>query len=214
MVGENTTLPTEFGYFLDRTWRMHPQLCGPVSRLRYDGRLRSNETVTLARELESMPPGVHGIPVSHHGNSTESAEEAREIVRRVRGLLGLPWHQGALTRPLHPHDILVVTPYDAQVARIATLLSRARIEDVLVGTADRMAGREAAVVLISMATSAPADAPHGIDTLLSRHWLTTAISRALWTALIVHSPLLTEYLPDTPDRLDDLAAFLQLTQPA
>ncbi|WP_319944933.1 bifunctional RecB family nuclease/DEAD/DEAH box helicase [Nocardia macrotermitis] len=210
LLGELPTLPIEFGYFLDRTWRMHPQLCGPVSRLRYAGRLRSSETVTLARDLEGVPPGVRIEPIEHHGNSTESAEEAREIVRRVRALLGLPWHQGAMTRRLHPHDILVVTPYHAQVARIRTLLSRARIEDVLVGTPERLAGREAAVVLISMTTSSPADAPHGIQTLLSRHWITTAVARAMWTAVIVHSALLTEYLPETPEELTDLAVFLRL----
>ncbi|MFJ4652294.1 AAA domain-containing protein [Nocardia sp. NPDC088792] len=210
VVGAHRTLPAGYGYFLDRTWRMHPRMSGPVSRLRYDNRLRSNETVTLARELDGIPPGVRTVTVEHHGNSTESAEEAREIVRQVRTLLGLPWHTGAVTRRLHPHDILVVAPYHAQVARIRTLLSRARIEDVLVGTPDHFQGREAAVVLVSMTTSAPKDAPHGIAPLLSRHWLTSAISRAMWSAVIVRSPLLTEYLPATTAELSDLAAVLQL----
>ncbi|WP_408639239.1 bifunctional RecB family nuclease/DEAD/DEAH box helicase [Nocardia yamanashiensis] len=210
IVGAHRTLPAAYGYFLDRTWRMHPRMSGPVSRLRYDNRLRSNETVTLARELEGITPGVRTVPVEHHGNSTESAEEAREIVRQVRTLLGLSWHTGAVTRRLHPHDILVVAPYHAQVARIRTLLSRARIEDVLVGTADHFQGREAAVVLVSMTTSAPKDAPHGVGKLLSRHWLTSAISRAMWAAIIVRSPLLTEYLPATATELSDLAAVLQL----
>ncbi|GAB4588552.1 bifunctional RecB family nuclease/DEAD/DEAH box helicase [Nocardia sp. IFM 10818] len=210
LVGPHRTLPAAYGYFLDRTWRMHPRMSGPVSRLRYDNRLRSNETVTLARELDGVPPGVRTVTVEHHGNSTESAEEAREIVRQVRTLLGLPWQTGAVTRRLHPHDILVVAPYHAQVARIRTLLSRARIEDVLVGTADHFQGREAAVVLVSMTTSAPEDAPHGIGTLLSRHWLTSAISRAMWAAVIVRSPLLTEYLPATMAEVSDLAAVLQL----
>ncbi|WP_309231404.1 AAA domain-containing protein [Nocardia sp. SYP-A9097] len=210
LVGAHRTLPATFGYFLDRTWRMHPRVCGPVSRLRYENRLRSNETVTLARELEGIAPGIRTVTIEHHGNSTESAEEAREIVRQVRNLLGLPWQTGAVTRRLHPHDILVVAPYHAQVARIRTLLSRARIEDVLVGTADHFQGREAAVVLVSMATSAPKDAPHGIGALLSRHWLTSAISRAMWSAIIVRSPLLTEFLPTTAAELSDLAAVLQL----
>lgn len=210
LLGAHRTLPAAHGYFLDRTWRMHPRMCGPISRLRYDNRLRSNETVTLARELDGIPPGVQTIAVEHHGNGTESAEEAREIVRQVRTLLGLPWHTGAVTRRLHPHDILVVAPYHAQVARIRTLLSRARIEDVLVGTPDHFQGREAAVVLVSMTTSAPDNAPHGIGSLLSRYWLTAAISRAMWSAIIVRSPLLTEYLPATSAELHDLAAVLQL----
>ncbi|MFI6868685.1 AAA domain-containing protein [Nocardia sp. NPDC050406] len=210
LVGPHRTLPADYGYFLDRTWRMHPRMCGPVSRLRYDNRLRSNETVTLARELDGVPPGVRTITVEHHNNATESAEEAREVVRQVRTLLGLPWHTGAVTRRLHPHDILVVAPYHAQVARIRTLLSRARIEDVLVGTPDHFQGREAAVVLVSMTTSAPKDAPHGVAPLVSRHWLTSAISRAMWSAMIIRSPLLTEYLPTGTAELADLAAFLQL----
>ncbi|MFE4458764.1 AAA domain-containing protein [Nocardia tengchongensis] len=210
LLGPHRTLPAAYGYFLDRTWRMHPRVSGPVSRLRYDNRLRSNETVTLARELDGIPPGVRTVAVEHHGNGTESAEEAREIVRQVRTLLGLPWHTGAVTRRLHPHDILVVAPYHAQVARIRTLLSRAKIEDVLVGTPDHFQGREAAVVLVSMTTSAPEDAPHGIGSLLSRHWLTSAISRAMWSAIIVRSPLLTEFLPATSTELSDLAAVLQL----
>ncbi|WP_228807255.1 AAA domain-containing protein [Nocardia otitidiscaviarum] len=210
LIGPHRTLPAEYGYFLDRTWRMHPRMCGPVSRLRYDNRLRANETVTLARELDGVAPGIRTVTVEHHGNAAESAEEAREIVRQVRTLLGLPWHTGAVTRRLHPHDILVVAPYHAQVARIRTSLSRARIEDVLVGTPDHFQGREAAVVLVSMTTSAPKDAPHGVAPLLSRHWLTSAISRAMWAAVIVRSPLLTEYLPSGTAELSDLAAFLQL----
>ncbi|MBO0852869.1 MAG: hypothetical protein J2P18_03795 [Nocardia sp.] len=211
LVGENVTLPADFGYFLERTWRMHPSLCDTVSTLRYGKRLRSNETITLARELDDVAPGVRAVAVEHYGNSIESAEEAQEIVRQVRTLLGRTWRQGASSRPLHPHDILVVTPYHRQVARIRAQLSRARIEDVVVGTPDRLRGREAAVVLISMTTSTPGQAPHGIAALLSRHWLTGAISRAMWAVIIVASPLLPAHLPETADRLPDLAAYLELT---
>ncbi|MFD4180040.1 TM0106 family RecB-like putative nuclease, partial [Rhodococcus sp. NPDC058514] len=44
-------LPPELGYFLDRTWRMHPAVCEAVSVLSYDGLLRSQESVTAARSL-------------------------------------------------------------------------------------------------------------------------------------------------------------------
>ncbi|MBF6208374.1 hypothetical protein IU483_30525 [Streptomyces gardneri] len=203
------TLPAERGYFLDRTWRMHPAVCDPVSRLYYDGRLRANETVTLARRLDGEEPGVQTVLVEHYGNATESPAEAREVVRRVRALLGMSWTIGATTRRLHPHDIFVVAPYAAQVGRIRTLLARAKIEDVLVGTPDRFRGREAAVVLLSMATSSPADAPYGMPSLLSRS-SSHVLCRAMWKAIVIRSPLLTEYLPGTPDELTDLAAFLRL----
>ncbi|WP_330228740.1 AAA domain-containing protein [Nocardia sp. NBC_00508] len=204
------TLPAERGYFLDRTWRMHPAVCEPISRLYYDGRLRSNETVTLARHLDAEEPGVHTVLVDHYGNATTSPAEAREVVRRVRALLGMSWTIGATTRRLHPHDIFVIAPYAAQVARIRTMLARAKIEDVLVGTPDRFRGREAAVVLLSMTTSSPADAPYGMPSLLSRGLIRAALCRAMWRAIIIRSPLLTEYLPATVEELADLGAFLRL----
>ncbi|MEU7768562.1 AAA domain-containing protein [Nocardia sp. NPDC049190] len=204
------TLPAARGYFLDRTWRMHPAVCEPISRLYYDGRLRANETITLARQLDGEEPGVHTVLVDHHGNSTESVAEAREVVRRVRTLLGMSWTIGTTTRRLHPHDIFVVAPYAAQVGQIQTLLARAKIEDVLVGTPDRFRGREAAVVLLSMTTSSPADAPYGMPFLLSRGLILAAMCRAMWKAVIIRSPLLTEYLPAIPDEVADLAGFLRL----
>ncbi|MFE3444652.1 AAA domain-containing protein [Nocardia sp. NPDC059180] len=207
--GEDT-LPAERGYFLDRTWRMHPQVAEPISRLYYDGRLRASDTVTLARRLAGTEPGIGTVLVDHHGNSTESVAEAREVVRRVRALLGLPWTIGATTRRLHPHDIFVVTPYRAQVARISTLLARAKIDDVLVGTPELFRGREAAVVIVSMATSSPADAPHGLPLLMSRTLVQGALCRALWQAIIIRSPLLTEYLPGSPEELTELSRFLRL----
>jgi uncharacterized protein len=91
------------------------------------------------------------------------------------------------------------------------MLARTKIEDVLVGTADRFRGREAAVVLLSMTTSSPADAPYGMPFLLSRSLVQAALCRAMWKAFIIRSPLLTEYLPATPDDLSDLARFLRLS---
>ncbi|WP_239476475.1 bifunctional RecB family nuclease/DEAD/DEAH box helicase [Nocardia arizonensis] len=211
LVDAGGTLPVDRGYFLDRTWRMHPRICDPISRLRYDDRLRANETVTSARHLDGVPPGIETVLVDHRGNTTESEAEAREVVRRVRALLGATWSTGALTRRLHPHDIFVVAPYGAQVTRIRTLLARAKIEDVLVGTPDRFRGREAAVVLVSLATSTPADAPYGVSALVSGDLIHAAVCRAMWKAVIIRSRLLTEYLPPTPEGVAELAAFLELT---
>ncbi|MFD3506270.1 AAA domain-containing protein [Nocardia sp. NPDC058666] len=204
------TLPAERGYFLDRTWRMHPAICAPVSGSCYDGRLRADETITLQRDLAGIAPGVSTVLVEHRGSATESDAEAREVVRRVRALLGETWTSDGRTHKLHPHDVFVVAPYAAQVARIRTLLARAKIEDVLVGTPDRFRGREAAVVLLSMTTSTPADAPFGMRPLLSRTVIHATLCRAMWKVIVIRSPLLTEYLPETVEELGDLAGFLRL----
>ncbi|MFF2088314.1 AAA domain-containing protein [Nocardia sp. NPDC058176] len=204
------TLPAERGYFLDRTWRMHPALCEPVSASCYGGRLRAAESTTRARDLAGISPGVSTVLVEHRGSATESDAEAREVVRRVRALLGQTWTADGRAHKLHPHDVFVVAPYAAQVARIRTLLARAKIEDVLVGTPDRFRGREAAVVLLSMTTSTPADAPFGMRPLLSRTVIHATLCRAMWKAIVIRSPLLTEYLPDTPEELAALVGFLRL----
>src|SRR5271163_2865937 len=58
LVENHRTLPAERGYFLDRTHRMHPAVCAPVSALAYEGRLQSHDDITAARRLDGYPPGV------------------------------------------------------------------------------------------------------------------------------------------------------------
>lgn len=203
-------LPAHRGYFLDRTRRLHPSVSEPISHLYYDGRLRSEIAGTATDEPDVAEPGISTVPVPHHGNSTVSDAEAREVVRQVRILLGRSWISGASSERLRPHDIFVVTPYRAQANRVRTLLAQARIEDVLVGTPELFRGREAAVVLLSMATSTPDDAPDGMTSLISRRLVHDALCRARWKAIVIRSPLLTEYLPDTPEGLTELARFIRL----
>lgn len=204
-------LPAHRGYFLDRTRRSHPRVSEPISRLYYDGRLRAETTAAVPCEPDTAEPGISTVLVPHHGNSTVCDAEAREVVRQVRMLLGHFWISGSSSERLRPHDIFVVTPHRAQANRIRTLLANARIEDVLVGTPDLFRGREAAVVLLSVTTSAPDDAPGGMAPLISRTLVHDALCRARWKAVVIRSPLLTEYLPDTPEGLSELARFIQLT---
>ncbi|MFC8047782.1 AAA domain-containing protein [Nocardia sp. NPDC057353] len=209
-IGPHRTVPAATGYLLDRTWRLHPAVCAPLSALWYDGRLGAAATVTGGRELDVVPPGIETVLIPHRGHSTVCEPEAREVVRRVRTLLTGAWTSGGSTRRLHPHDIFVVAPYGPQVALIRTLLERARIDDVLVGTPERFRGREAAVVLVSATVSAPVDAPDAVRALVAARMLRGALGRALWHATIIRSPLLTEYLPADPAELAELSALLRL----
>ncbi|MFC6259238.1 DEAD/DEAH box helicase, partial [Kocuria oceani] len=81
------TLPAEYGYFLDRTWRMHPELCEPVSELSYAGRLGSAPAASR-RELSGVAPGLRTCYVEHTGNRTASPEEARQVVALAREFVG------------------------------------------------------------------------------------------------------------------------------
>lgn len=203
------TLPDELGYFLPTTWRMHPDLCRAVSELSHEGRLTAAPDAA-ARRLENVAPGVRGVPVPHTGNTVRSVEEAAAVVAQVGSFVGPAWYDGHSTRPLTAADVLVVAAYNAQVWAIRHALDAAGFRDTQVGTVDKFQGKEAPVVLVSMAASSPQDVPRGMEFLLDRNRLNVAISRGQWCARIIHSPALTDYLPTRPDQLENLGAFLRL----
>ncbi len=97
------------------------------------------------------------------------------------------WTRNGGSRPLTPADVLVVAPYNAHVNRLADALSA---RGVRVGTVDKFQGQEAPVVIYSMASSSPNDAPRGMEFLYSLNRLNVATSRARCAAFVVASPRL------------------------
>jgi predicted RecB family nuclease len=211
LVDGQRTLPDERGYFLDRSYRMHPAVCAAVSELSYEGRLHSVTERTAARRLAGYQPGVRVLSVRHQGNSIESPEEADTILAEIRRLLGSSWTDEHGTRPLAASDVLVLAPYNAQVSLVRQRLTSADLGAVRVGTVDKFQGGQAPVVFISMTASSVDEVPRGISFLLNRNRLNVAVSRAQYAAVIVRSELLTEYLPTTPAGLLELGGFLALT---
>ena len=212
-------MPPDLGYFLATTWRLHPALTRPVSELAYAGRLRAEETVTSARTLDGVPPGLHVRLVDHRDNSTHSVEEAEAVRDLVRDLLGRAWHDGSARddagrpvgpRPLTEADVVVITPYNHQVGSIRRVLDDAGLDGVRVGTVDKFQGQEAPVAVLSMAASSHSDVSRGMGFLLDRHRLNVAISRGQHSAFLVRSRVLTDFSPRTPDELLALGAFLRL----
>src|SRR3712207_617302 len=115
-----------------------------VSELSYQGKLRSHEARTAQRFLDGIEPGLHPVPVEHAGNSTESPEEAARIVELAQGLLGRRWtapDEDRSDSPLTPNDLIVVAPYNAQVARIRERLDAVGLGAIRVGTVDKFQGQ-------------------------------------------------------------------------
>jgi predicted RecB family nuclease len=216
-------VPPELGYFLARTRRMHPAVSGPVSRLSYEGRLAAHPSTAL-RRLEGVDPGVHVVPVRHRGNATCSDEEADEVARLVRDLIGREWigAEGGAgdsavvhePRPLRADDIIVITPYNAQQVAVEEALAAAGLPDVPVGTVDRFQGKEAVVAILTLAASSGREAPRGLEFLLLRNRINVAISRAMQAAYVVYSPSLLDDLPRTPEGVARLSAFARLVAEA
>jgi uncharacterized protein len=215
VLGENKTIPASLGYFLARTYRLHPRLAEPVSRLQYEDRLSADERCAR-RNLSEVLPGLHVVDVAHAGNTTRSIEEVTAIVERIKNLIGLLWidTDAAGTpmkeRPIGQKDILVIAAYNNQVRLIKQNLSKEGLSDIKVGTIDKFQGQEAAVVLISMATSSSEDLPRGIEFLLSPNRLNVAISRAQWACFLVRSPELSVMEPSSADGMVMLGKFITL----
>ncbi len=91
------------------------------------------------------------------------------------------------SEPMKPKDILIVAPYNAQVSDLG-----ARLSGISVGTVDKFQGQEAAVVIYSMTTSSPEEAPRGMEFLYSLNRLNVATSRAMTAVIVVGSPRLFE----------------------
>ena len=207
-------LPPEFGYFLAESRRMHPLVAEPVSRLSYEGRLHSHPDAST-RKLSGVEPGLHVLPIEHVANSTSSPEEAAVVVDIVRSMVGRSWTDATKERhnePLGETDIVVVTPYNAQLSLVRQHLADAGFDRVRVGTVDKFQGQEAAVAIVTLAASSPEDVPRGMSFLIMKNRLNVAISRAKWAAYLLYSPALTDYLPSTPDAVAELSAFLTLVR--
>src|SRR5699024_12437302 len=78
LLGEEETLPTEFGYFLETSYRMHPAVCERVSDHSYNVKLHS-QPVTSQRELKDVEPGIKLVQADHQGNATSSTQEAGDV---------------------------------------------------------------------------------------------------------------------------------------
>lgn len=210
-------LDPRFGYFLGESWRMDSALCERVSWLSYDGALAS-AAATAGRALRGVEPGVVSYPVEHAGCSVRSVQEAQAVVDCVRELLGREWvpAAGAEPRPLAAEDCIVVAAYNAQVDCVREALIAAGLADssgagVRVGTVDKFQGQEAAVVLVSLASSR-VDSGRGAGFVLSPNRLNVAVSRGQWQAVLVHSPWVARSVPQDVEEVLALSGFAGLVE--
>jgi uncharacterized protein len=201
LMGDDATIPPDRGVFLERTFRLHPDVCDFVSEEFYEGRLRP--AAVAAARTTPFGTGLRWLAVPHAGNRQESREEADEVRAEIARLV---------EAGVEPGEIKVVAPFNAQVDLLASLVP----EGVEVGTVDRFQGQEARVVLYSMASSSGDDVPRGLDFLLSRNRFNVAISRAQCLAYLICSPRLLEVDCRTIEHMrlaNALCRFVELAVP-
>ncbi len=192
LLGDHETMPSDRGIFLPETWRLSPGICDFTSEVFYESRLRSkpalrNQSLTGIDSLAGS--ALWYVDVHHEGRSSSSAEEVDVVATLVAKLTsrGSSWISANNTKTqLTIDDVLIVSPFNAQVSRLAERLPAG----AKVGTVDRFQGQEAPVVIYSMAASSPDDAPRGMEFLYSLNRLNVATSRARCAVIIVANPRL------------------------
>lgn len=208
LLGGHQTVERERGLFLEETWRLHPDICTFTSEMFYESRLKPRPGLENQRIVSAGPVGGTGLrflPVPHDGNQNSSPEEADQVQALVRNLLESrsTWiDKDGNEKPVTLNDILIIAPYNAQVFELQSRLPGARI-----GTVDKFQGQEAALVIYSLATSTPAEAPHGMEFLYSLNRLNVATSRARCICILVASPDLFEPECRTPRQIQLANAF-------
>jgi predicted RecB family nuclease len=215
LLNGRATIGDDQGIFLAETRRLHPDVCAFTSEVFYDGRLMArpeNGKQRLNANGQMDGTGLRFVPVQHSGNQSESPEEADAIRDLVEELLECKatWtDKESKTNLLGLDDILIVAPYNAQVALLTERLPGARI-----GTVDKFQGQQAPVVVYSMTTSTPDDAPRGMEFLYSSHRLNVATSRARCVAVMVGSPALFNVQCKTPRQMELANAFCRYLEMA
>ena len=209
------TIGRDQGLFLEETWRLHPAICAYTSELFYDGKLRSKHGLEQQVTKGAGPvvgSGLYFLPVVHNGNQNCSPEEAEAVGKLVRAILAASttWvDRDGKEQPITLDDVVIITPYNAQVFELQQCLPGARV-----GTVDKFQGQEAAIAIYSTATSSHADAPRGMEFLYSLNRLNVATSRAKCVSILVGSPQVFEAECRTPRQIQLANAFCRFFEMA
>jgi uncharacterized protein len=169
---------------------MHSHICNFISSRIYENRItaiESNDKRIIKHVSDSSIKksfGIEYVPLEHFGNEQASIEEVIKIKEITKFLLqSTKINRDGNETEVTKEDILIVTPYNHQVRLLSDNLG----STFNIGTVDKFQGREAPIVIISMASSNAMVSPRGLSFLFDPNRLNVAISRAQSLAILVAS---------------------------
>lgn len=215
MLKGHAVIPDDQGVFLERTYRMHPKVCLPLSEIVYEGKLTSDKQTEIQSiniekpNLISKANGILPITVQHEGNTQSSEEEAIKVQQLIDELkTGSFTNNKGNVSPITDEDILIVAPYNMQV----NLLKEKLKGNLKIGTIDKFQGQEAPVVIISMAVSDVAESSRGLDFVFDINRLNVAVSRAQALAIIVANEGLERCYVNSLSQMGRVGFFVRLNK--
>lgn len=218
IIGEHDAIPEDRGLFLPTTFRCNTSIADYCSELFYEGRLKAeghNGENGVKSDSAFNEKSLVLKSVVHAGNSNYSIEEIERIQEIIELLC-----DGKHTYSVYHHsrkehrteivtldDIMVIAPYNAQVQRL-----KSAIPNLNGGTVDKFQGREAPIVIYSMTTSSPEDAPRGMSFLYSPNRLNVAVSRAQCLFIMVANDKIFEPDCKSPAQIKLANAFCRFAE--
>lgn len=213
---DHAIVPESKGVFLAESRRMHPHICRFISGAFYEGRLQAwegteNRCISIPDQYEQsdlLPAGIRFVDVPHSGNTQGSDEEVQAIVKLTEQLLACDWRDENDEQPhkITIGDILFVAPYNLQVRKLREALPNG----ARVGSVDKFQGQEAAVVILSMCSSAGEFGGRGLRFLLDTNRMNVAISRAKCLTIVVGDGRIAESQANNVDDMKLINLFCRL----
>lgn len=215
MLQEHAVIPEDKGIFLERTYRMHQDICKPLSEIVYEGKLQAddangNQKIKIDNPvLITKQKGILPIFVEHTGNTQSSEEEVEKIKEIIAELkTGYFINKQNNSEPINNKSILIIAPYNMQV----NLLKESLGLEYQIGTIDKFQGQEAPVVIVSMAVSDITETPRGLDFIFDKKRLNVAISRSKALAVVVANKNLNNCVVNSLDQMEKVGFFCQLVK--
>ena len=136
-----------------------------------------------------------------------SKEEFEIINKLMKQFIGAKFYDNGKERKLEASDILIVSPYNAQVN---FLLERLVYKGIRVGTIDKFQGQQAPITIISMTSSDVENLPRNKSFFFSRNRLNVSTSRSMVTSIVLFNPKLLDTAPDDYEEMKMLNNYHKL----
>ena len=206
------TVDENRGIFLNRTFRLHPNINEFISENFYEKKLLTNSEninrkINFPKNFYIKKEGIHTILMDHEDCKQTSEEELNKIQEIIKELIGKEFTDtNNKKRPLKISDFLIVSPYNAQVNFLLARLPKG----TRCGTIDRFQGQEAPITIISMTSSDVESLPRNKSFFFNRNRLNVAISRAQCLSIILFNKKLLETPPKTHEEFKLINNFQKL----